>query len=445
MAASQIEKKESNVVTLTIEIPAEDFNQAVNRAYRRNAKRFNIPGFRKGKAPLGMVKRYYGEAVLYEDAIDDSLNPAYQEAVKEHGIEPVSQPSLDIQEIGSEKGLKATVTVTVKPDVQLGQYKGVEAEKPEATVTDEDVDNELKRIQERNARLVPVDDRAVEAGDTANINYEGFKDGVAFAGGKADDHDLEIGSDSFIPGFEDAIIGHNPGDEFDVPLTFPEKYHDADLAGQPVVFKVRLNSIKVKEVPELDDEFAKDVSEFDTLAEYKEDLRQAKLESAEKAAESTFENNALRAAVDNAEIDLPEVMVENEIDAMVRQQEEQMQGMGISLDQYLGFLGQNMEEFRSGLAKDAENRVRTSLVLEAIVAAEAIEVTPEEQEKELQELADRYQMEVDKVKEIFGDSTAMFDNDIKFKKAIDLVREQAVAVPVSATEETADQTDADEA
>lgn len=437
--ASNIERKEHNIVEFTIEFSADDFNAAMNRAFKKNAGRFSIPGFRKGKAPIGMVKRYYGEGVLYDDAIDDIVNPAYSEAVEEHKIDPVSRPELDILEIGSDKGLKVKIQVTVKPDVQLGEYKGVEAVRPVVNITDEQVEQELKRVQERNSRMVPVDDRAVQDGDTANINYEGLKDGVPFEGGTAEDHDLVIGSGSFIPGFEDQIIGHDPGDEFDVELSFPEEYHAEELAGQPVVFKVRLNSIKVKEVPELDDEFAKDVSEFDTLAEYKESLREDLKKNADHAADHEFEGNCLKVAAANASIDLPEVMIENEIDQIVKNQEDQMRGMGFGLEQYLGYLGQSMDDFRATLRDDAESRVRVSLTLEAIAAAEGIEVTEEDRNEELDRMAEQYGLERSRLEQIFGAQSDLMDGDIKMRKAANLVKDNAVAIDPPAEEEKADE------
>lgn len=447
--ASVAEKKEHNLVELTIEISKDDFNEAMNRAFRKNAGRFSIPGFRKGKAPIGMVKRYYGEGVLYDDAIDECVNPAYSEAVKEHRLEPVSRPELEIESIGSDKGLKAKISVINKPEVQLGQYKGVEAVRPEAEVTDEAVEAELKRIQERNARMVPVDDRAAAAGDTVNIDYEGLKDGVAFEGGTAEHHDLVIGSGSFIPGFEDQIIGHMPGDDFDVSLSFPADYHAEDLAGQAVVFKVHLHSIKVKEMPELDDEFAKDISEFDTIAEYRDDIRRDLTEKAEASADRTFENNAVKAATDLATIDLPSVMVDNEVDQMYRQQEEQMRGMGFGLDQYLGYLGQSEADFRAQLRPDAEARVRASLVLEAVANAEAIEVTEADREAELLKMADQYGTDIERLREIFGAESSMMDGDIKIRKAVQLIKDAAhpIAPPAepAADEAADDEPAADEA
>ncbi len=445
--ASIIDRKEHNVIELTIEVPAEEFKAALDRSFKKNANRFSIPGFRKGKAPIGMVKRYYGEGVLYDDAIDDVINPAYTEAIQEHELDPVSRPEIDVQEIGSDKGLKAVITVTNKPEVELGQYKGVEAVRTDSEVTDSQVEEELLRIQQRNSRMVPIDDRPAEDGDTVNINYEGFDDGVPFEGGTAEDHDLVIGSNSFIPGFEEQIIGHNPGDEFDVNLSFPEDYHAEDLAGKPVVFKVRVNSIKVKELPELDDEFAKDVSEFDTLEEYTADLRKGLVEAAQRQADTEFENNAVEVVTANATIDLPQIMIENELDNMISQQEREMQGMGLTLDQYLGYLGQTVVDYRQTLAADAEQRVRTSLVLEAIAQTEDFEVTEEDIDAEIKTMSERYNMEEAQVRNVFNNDFSMLNNDIRFRKALELVKNEAlpVAAPeVEEVDESSEELDTDE-
>jgi trigger factor len=352
---------------------------------------------------------------------------------------------LDVQEIGSDKGLKVVISVINKPEVVLGQYKGVEAVRPDSEVTEAQVDGELRRIRERNSRMVPIDDRPAADGDTANIDYEGLLNGVPFEGGTAEDHDLVLGSNAFIPGFEDQIIGHNPGDSFDVELSFPEDYHAEELAGEAVVFKVRLNSLKVKELPDLDDEFAKDVSEFDTLEEYKEDLRKNLLENAERQADTVFENNAVEAATANATIDLPRVMVENELDNMVHQQEQEMQGMGFTLDQYLGYLNQTVADYRETLADNAEQRVRTSLVLEAIARVENFEISDEDIDREIEKMADRYNMEVDRVREIFGSDFSMLENDIRFRKAVELVKAEARPIaPPELPEADADEADEEE-
>lgn len=428
--ASTVERLENSRVKLTLDIDTHDFKHAMEYAFNKNSKRFTVPGFRKGKAPMQMVIRYYGEGILYEDAIDHAFAHAYEDAIKEHDLQVVSQPEIDIDEIGLDKGLKMTAEVTVKPEVVLGQYKGVEAVKPDTDVTDEQVTAELDRIRERNSRMVPVEDRAVEDGDTANINYEGFKDGVPFDGGQADDHDLRIGSGSFIPGFEEQIVGHSVGEEFDVNLSFPEDYHEESLAGQPVVFKVKINSIKVKELPILDDEFAKDVSEFDTLDEYRQSLREKQVESAESTAKNVFENNVVRAVVQNATVEIPPVMVENEMDNMVAQQDQQMRQQGLSLEQYLGYLGQDMNDFREQYREMAAERVKTSLVLEAIGNVEAVEPDEEKIDQEIADLAAQYGMQQDELKKNLGeDDYDYLRRNARVQIVVDMIRDAAIAIP----------------
>lgn len=435
--ASTVEKLENSRVKLSLDISAHDFEHAMEHAFQKNRTRFSVPGFRKGKAPMQMVIRYYGEGALYEDAIDHAFAHAYGDAVKEHDLQVVSQPEIDIQEIGLSKGLKMTAEVTVKPEVVLGQYMGVEAVKPDATVSEEQLDAELKRVQERNSRMVPVEDRPVQDGDTANIDYEGFKGDEAFEGGQANDFDLRIGSGSFIPGFEEQIIGHNAGDEFDVNLSFPEDYHEKSLAGEAVVFKVKINSIKVKELPELDDEFAKDVSEFDTLEEYRNSLSEKQLESAERSAKNAYENNVVKAVVANASTDIPDVMIENEMDNMVTQQDQQMRQQGLSIEQYLGYLGQEMSDFREQYREMAAERVKTSLVLEAIANVEAIEPDEAAVDQEIKDLATQYGMEVEALKKEMGeDDFDYLRRNARVQKSVDLIRDAAVAIPEPEVDET---------
>ena len=317
---SSVEKKDNNIVVISLEASAEEFKDALQKSFNKNKNRFQIPGFRKGKAPFNLVKQYYGEGVLYDDAIDYVVNPAYIAAIKEHDLKVVSRPELDIQEIGDDKGIKYTITVTVKPEVELGQYEGVEAEYRFNAPSDETVEAELKRLQDRNGRMVPVEGRAVENGDTVTIDYEGFVDGVAFEGGKDEGHDLKIGSNSFIPGFEEQLIGHNIDEEFPITVTFPEDYHAENLKGKEATFQIKLHAIKVKELPELDDDFAKDVSEFDTLDEYKADILKTQKEQAEKSAQERFENEVVRVVTENAKVDIPECMVDTEIDSMIDEQ-----------------------------------------------------------------------------------------------------------------------------
>ncbi len=434
--ASTMEKKENNVVVLTIDVTAEDFAAALQQSFRKNAGKFNIPGFRRGKAPMNLVTKYYGEGVLYDDAIEFAATPAYAAAVAEHGIDPVSRPDMDVQEISKETGMKFTVTITVKPEVKLGKYLGVKAEKPDATVSEEDIDKEITRVQERNSRMIPVEDRAAQDGDTANIDYEGFSDGVPFDGGKGASYDLKIGSNTFIPGFEEKIIGHSVGESFDIDVTFPEDYGSEDLAGKAVVFKVTLNEIKARELPALDDEFAKDVSEFDTLAEYRDSLRAKQLETGEKRAKEVFEDNVIQAAVTNATIDVPAIMIQNEVEHMIEEQRNQMRYQGIELEQYLQYIGQTLETFKEQLMTPAENRVRAQLVLETISKAEKVEATEAEEEAEFERMAALYSMSVEDLKTRLAPRENGFIKDsVIHRKTIELLTTSAVAVPV--TTETA--------
>lgn len=443
--SSQVEKKENNIVELHLDFSVEEFKHGMDFAYKKNAKRFNVPGFRPGKAPMSVAIRYYGEGVLYDDAVDHVISHAYGEAIEEHKLEPVSQPQLSVDEIGLDKGLKVTLQVTVKPEVQLGKYKGVEAVKPDTEVKESDITAELDRIRERNSRLVAVEDRAIEDGDTANIDYEGQLDGVPFDGGKGEAYDLRIGSKSFIPGFEEQLIGKNIGDDLALDITFPENYHSEDLKGKAVVFNVHVNGIKVKELPELDDEFAKDVSEFDTLEEYKNDIRVKQQARAEESAEAAFENAAIDAATDNASVEIPAVMIENELDQMMQQQDQQMRQQGFSLEQYLGFLNQDLNSFREQGRAVAERRVKTSLVLDAIASAEAFEISDEELEAELLRMSESYKMELDELKKTVTDDAKTYIKDnLKIRKAIDTIKETALpitAAPVVAIDEKPEEMD----
>lgn len=437
--ASRIDKIEQNIATLHLEFSPEEFQSSLEKAYKKSAKRFKVPGFRPGKAPMGVAIRYYGEGVLYDDAIDALLQEAYPVAVREHELEPVDRPALDIEEIGRDKGLKLVLKVTVKPEVQLGQYKGVEAVRPDDEVKEEVVTAELERLRERNARMVPVEGRAVEEGDTANIDYEGLLDGVAFEGGTAQGYDLRIGSKTFIPGFEDQVIGHEVGEAFDVNVTFPEEYHSEELKGKAVVFKVKLNGIQRKELPELDDEFAKDVSEFDTLAEYRQDLRKQQEERAKERADREFEGNAVEAAVANMTVDLPEVMVENEVNDMVAQQEQQMRAQGFSLEMYLSYLGQTVDQFKEGFRENARKRVLATLLLEAIAKKEAFEVSEEDLKEEYKQLAERYGQKPEELEEnVSEDFKRYLSDNIKIRKAVELIRENAIPVAPSPVLEVAE-------
>lgn len=442
--ASVMEKKEKNVVTLTIDVSPEAFAEALQRAFAKNKNRFSVPGFRKGKAPMQIVTKYYGEGVLYDDAIDFAATPAYTAAIKEHGIEPVSRPDMDIIEIGREVGLKFTVDVTVKPEVELGQYKGVEAVMPVVEITDEDVERDLKSVQERNSRQIKIEDRAVQEGDTANIDYEGFLDGVPFEGGKGADYDLKIGSNTFIPGFEEQLIGKNAGEEFDIDVTFPDDYGSEELKGKAVVFHIKLNEIKVRELPELDDEFAKDVSEFDTLDEYKASLREKLADNAQKRADGTFEDNVVQAVSANATVDIPDAMIDREVEQMIQEQSQQMRYQGIELEQYLGYIGQTMDAFREQLRDAASRRILMSLVIEAVAKAENIEASEEEVEAEIERLAGMYQMKAEDLKSrMLGDDDNFVKENVIRQKAVELLKAEAVKIAPPAVEESEEAAEAE--
>ena len=426
--ASLMEKKENNVVVLTIDVSKEDFAVAIQQSFQKNKNRFQIPGFRKGKAPYHMVKQYYGEGVLYDDAIDFAVNPSYAAAVKEHNLKIVSKPELDILDIGAEKGLKFTITVTEKPEVTLGAYMGVDAPYHFHDATEEDVTKELDRVLERNSRLVPIEDRPAAQDDTVNIDYEGFLNGVAFEGGKADAYDLKIGSNSFIPGFEEKIIGHSVDEEFPITITFPEEYHSEDLKGKEVTFQIKLHSIKARELPVLDDEFAKDVSEFDTLADYKADILAKKQELAKTHAIADFQNAVVKVACDNAVVDIPDCMVDTEVDQLAEEQATRMKYQGIELEQYLQYVGQTMEDFRAGLVPVAKVRVKSNLVIEAIGLAEKVEATDEDVDAEAEKMAVQYSMKKDELLSRLGGNDGFIRESIVARKVVDMITEAAVKV-----------------
>lgn len=438
---SSVEKKDNNIVVISLEASAEEFKAALQKSFNKNKNRFQIPGFRKGKAPFNLVKQYYGEGVLYDDAIDFVVNPAYTEAIKEHNLEVVSRPELDIQEIGEDKGMKYTISVTVKPEVELGKYEGVEATYSYNAPTDETVETELKRLQDRNGRMVPVEGRAVEDGDTVTIDYEGFVDGVAFEGGKAEGHDLKIGSNSFIPGFEEQLIGHNIDEEFPITVTFPEEYHAENLKGKEATFQIKLHAIKVKELPELDDDFAKDVSEFDTLDEYKADILKTQTEQAEKAAKDRFENEVVKVVCDNAKVDIPECMVETEIDSMIDEQNYRMRSQGLDLNMYLQYMGQTMEEYRKGIRTMAETRVKSSLVLEACSKAMNIEATDADVEEEAEKLASQYGMKKEDFMARIKDNDSFLRESIVGRKTVDALAEKAIKTEAKEEEKKEEKTE----
>ena len=422
----QVEKLEKNMAKLTIEVPAAEFEAAIQEAYLKNKKRISLPGFRKGKVPRMMIEKMYGEGFFYEDAANAVIPKAYEKAAMESEIENVSRPEINVEQIGKGKDFIFTATVAVKPEVTLGQYKGLEYDEKPVEVTDEDLEQELKKVQEQNARTITVEDRAIANGDIAVIDFTGSVDGEEFEGGKGEDYELVIGSHSFIDTFEDQLIGKNTGDEVEVNVTFPEDYQAADLAGKPALFKVVIKAIKTKEVPELDDEFASDVSDFDTLDEYKEDLKKTILEKKEKAAKTAKENALVDKVIENAQMDIPEPMIELEVRQMADEFAQRMQMQGLSMEQYMQYTGLTSEKLLEEMKPNAEKKIKTRLVLEAVVDAEKIEVSAEELEAEYKKLADMYQMEVDKVKEIMG--TAGEENmkkDIAVQKAVDVIADSA--------------------
>lgn len=413
--AVKTEQIEKNLSKLTFEVSAERFEQGMQKAYRKNVKKFNVPGFRKGKAPRAIVEKYYGKNVFYNDAIDDVLPEAYAEALKESELESVARPEIDIEEIKDGEPIVFTALVTTKPEVKLGEYKGVEIDKIEYPVTDEDVDNAVEDERKKNARMISVDDRAAENGDIVTIDFEGFVDGEPFDGGKGEEYDLEIGSGTFIPGFEEQVIGAKVGDDIEVKVTFPEEYHADTLAGKDAVFKVKVHEIKMRELPEADDDFASEVSEFDTINEYKKDIK-AKLEkSAEHRAKHATEDAVIDAVVENSEVELPEAMVEGQIDRLVSDFAQRLSYQGVSVDMYLKYTGTTMEAFRAQFKQQAEKQLRGSLVLEAIGKAEGIEVGEEELELQIVDMAKQYNMETDKLKELLRPED--IDN-IKNEKAL---------------------------
>ncbi|MBR0131718.1 MAG: trigger factor [Lachnospiraceae bacterium] len=420
-----VEKLEKSMAKLTIECPAEDFLAAYQRAYQKNKGKINIAGFRKGKAPLAMIEKMYGPEMFYEDAANDLIQSAYEKAYDEADIEIVSRPTIDVTQIKKGEPFIFTATVAVKPEVTLGEYKGVEVTAQDVIVTDEEVDAEVNKALEQNAKKIDITDRAVEKDDETIIDFEGFVDGVAFDGGKGTDYPLTIGSGAFIPGFEDQIIGKNIGEEFDVNVTFPEEYHSKELAGKPAVFKCTVKSIKKKVVEEASDEFASEVSEFDTLAEYKADIKKNLEESKKKQAEQAKEDEAVQKAAANSTIDIPKPMIDSQKDQMAQDFAYRLQAQGMNMEQYFQFTGFDRAKFYETMEPQAISRIRTRLTLEEVAKAENLEVTEEDMNKEYEEMAKQYNMEVEKVKEIFGDRDKELKADLLCRKAAKLIAENA--------------------
>lgn len=422
----QVEKLEKNMAKLTVEVSAEDFKAAIKKAFNKNKNRFAIPGFRKGKAPQAMIEKMYGEGVFYEDAADEAINASYAEAMKESGLDIVSRPEVTIEKIGKDEPFVYSALVAVKPEVTLGQYKGVEVEKADTSVSAEDVEAELKKVQEQNARLLTVEDRGVEDGDQTVIDFEGFVDGKGFEGGKAEDYPLTIGSHSFIDTFEEQLIGKKIGEECEVNVTFPTEYHAADLAGKPATFKVTVKEIKVKELPELNDEFASEVSEFDTLDEYKKDVEKKLAEKKEIEANSKNEDAVVAKVVENATMEIPDKMIDAQAENMVQDMARRMQSQGLSLDMYLKYTGMTVEQMKEQARPDAEKRIRTRLVLEAVAKAENIQISDEKVDEEVAKMAEAYKMEVEKLKSYMSESDVkQMKEDLAVQQAVDLLVAEA--------------------
>lgn len=422
----QVENLEKSMAKLTIEVSAEQFEAAMQKAYIKNKGRIQLPGFRKGKAPRAMIEKMYGAGIFYEDAANEIIPEAYEEAAKESGLVITSQPEIDVTQIEKGKSFIFTATVAVKPEVTLGEYKGLEYEAQPVEVTDEEVEEELKKVQNQQARTVTVEDRPVADGDIVTIDYEGFVDGTAFAGGKGTDYDLTIGSHSFIDTFEEQLVGKNAGEETEVNVTFPEQYHEASLAGKPATFKVTVKAIKAKELPELDDEFASEVSDFETLDEYKADLKAKDLERKEKEAKTAKQNALVDKAVENASMEIADAMITSQARNMANDFAQRLQMQGMTVDQYLQYTGLTREALVDQMKPQAETRIKNRLVLEAIAKAENIEVSDEEVEAEMQKMADAYKMELDKVKEYLGEAGKdSLKDDLAVQKAVDLVVDSA--------------------
>lgn len=424
MSLKSTEKIETNKYELEIEISAEAFEAAVQAAYLKAKKNINVPGFRKGHAPRKIVEKEYGEGVFYEDALNAILPAEIDTAVSEAGLELVTRPDVEVTEVSKEKGAVVKATCITKPEIEIKDYKGIEVEKSVKTVSDEDVDHEINHLREKGMRIISVDDRAAQNGDDVVIDFEGFKDNVAFEGGKAEKFTLTLGSGQFIPGFEDQIVGHNIGDEFDINVTFPEDYGAKELAGAPVVFKIKLHEIKAKELPELDDEFVKDQSEFDTVDELKADIRAKLEEAAKKSCEQEQEGKILDEVIAKVEGEIPEVMFERRVDEMIEELGQRLAPQGISVDMYLQYTGQTMDSLKTMYREQAEKQVKLRLALEKIASLENIEVSDEETEEEFKKMAEAYNMEVEKVK---GYVTAdALKKDLAVGKAAELVKKEAV-------------------
>ena len=419
--------EEKNMVKLVIEASAEEFEAGLNAAYNKNKNKISVPGFRKGKAPRKMIEQLYGSQIFFEDAANEIIPDAYADAAKESGLDIVSQPKVSIEQLEAGKPFIFAAEVAVRPEVELGEYKGVEVTKADAEVTDADVEEELKKVQDQNSRTVSVEDRAVKDGDMTVIDFEGFIDGEAFEGGKGENYPLTIGSHSFIDTFDEQMIGMNIGEEKELNVTFPEDYHAENLKGKPATFKVTVKEIKEKQLPELDDDFAQDVSDFDTLAEYKDDLKKKIAERKESEAKAKKESEAIEKVVEAAKMDIPQAMIDTQVNRMLEDFAMRLQQQGLSVEQYFQYTGMTADKIMEEMKPEAVKRIKNSLVLEAVAKAENIEVSEEEFEAELQKMADMYKMEIEKIKEFMQDAEAkQMKDDIAIQKAVELIVSSAV-------------------
>lgn len=419
--------EEKNMVKLVIEVSSETFETGLNKAYNKNKNKINVPGFRKGKAPRKMIEKLYGESFFFEEAANMIIPEAYAEAYEESGLDIVSQPKIDVVQLEQGKPFIFEAQVAVRPEVELGQYKGVEISKVDSEVTDADIEEELKKVQEQNSRIVTIEDRAVQDGDMTVIDFEGFIDGEAFDGGKGDNYPLTIGSHSFIDNFEEQLIGMNIGDEKEVHVTFPENYHAENLKSKPAMFKVKINEIKEKLLPDLDDDFASDVSDFDTLDEYKEDLKKTIGEKKESEAKTKKQNEAVDKAVENSTMDIPNAMIDTQVQRMVEDFSQRLQQQGLTIEQYFQYTGLTPEKIIGDMKPEAERRIKNSLVLAAVAKAENIEISDDEYEEELKKMAEAYHMDIEKIKELTGEEQAgQIKEDMKIQKAVELIAEAAV-------------------
>ena len=423
----QVEKLEKNMAKLTIEVSPEELEGAIQKAYLKNRKQITIPGFRKGKVPRQIIEKMYGPSFFYEDAVNDLIPSAYEKAADECELELVSRPEISIVQIEKGKPFIFTAEVAVKPEVELGEYKGIEVEKQDTAATDEEVNAEIDKERENNSRAITVEDRPVQDGDMTVIDFEGFVDGTPFEGGKGTDYPLTIGSGAFIPGFEEQLIGAELGKEMEVNVTFPEEYHAKELAGKPAVFKCTVKEIKVKELPELDDDFAQDVSEFNTLEEYKADVRKKLEEKKADAAKAKKEDAVIEKIIEGAKMEIPDAMVKTQAEQMVDEFAQRLQMQGLSMDQYMQFTGSTVDALVEQSKPQALKRIQSRLVLEAVAAAEKLEATDEELEAEYARMAEQYKMEVEKLKELFSDADKKnIREDLAIQKAIELIVDAAV-------------------